>query len=115
MRNVAATRGDFVLFGLFKQAIFTEYWDLVVAAPWLDGGAADSVSTVIRLVSREFPASTQGLPFVGRVVTLDVYDPRVVELASTYALEDGEIRLPPSVIFDIEMEGAIILRAKNAA
>jgi hypothetical protein len=115
MRNIAAEKGDFVLFGIFKRAICTQRWDLVVAAPWLEAGTLESFETLRRLVSQEFPAGTIGLPWVGRVVTLDPKDPGVVELASTYSLDDGEIRVPHSYIFDMEMDGAIILRAKSAA
>jgi hypothetical protein len=42
MHEIAAKKGDFTLFALFKRADGLGRWDLVVSAPWLEGSTRPS-------------------------------------------------------------------------
>ena len=51
MHEMAAQKGDFTLFALFKRAdAVGGKWDLVASAPWLASGRLASISEVVDLL-----------------------------------------------------------------
>jgi hypothetical protein len=52
---------------------------------------------------------------LSRVVTLKTGDPALKAVVSAFSVDDGELRVQRSNLFGLEIEDAIILRAKRAA
>jgi hypothetical protein len=110
MHEITAKRGDFTLFALFRRANGLGGWDLVVAAPWLEAGRLKAIGKVIDLVTKSI--GKRWLQQLARVEVVDSDDPTVKLLAST-PVEDGERRLVNTDLFGLQIEEAIILRAKD--
>jgi hypothetical protein len=110
MRDIVATKGDFTLFALFKRANGLGDWDLVVSAPWLDGRVETTrklVDLVVKSIGRK------PLLQLGRVQTVFSHDPAVKLVIKNFSTDEGERRLEcPRELFGLEMDDAIILRAK---
>ena len=109
MHEITAKKGDFTLFALFRRANGLGGWDLVVAAPWLEAGRLKAIGEVIDLVTKSIGRWLQHL---ARVEVVPSDDPTVKLLAST-PVEDGERRLVNTDLFGLQIEEAIILRAKR--
>jgi len=113
MREIAAKKGDFTLFGLFKRADAPGTWDLVVSAPWLEQGKLRALQEFTRLLETEIGARSLGQ--FSRIVTLNQSDPALKAVVSAFAIEDGELHVRHSNLFGLEIEDAIIIRATKAA
>jgi hypothetical protein len=113
MRDIAAKKGEFTLFGLFMRADAPGTWDLVVSAPWLEKGKLKALSEFIALLSESI--GEHSLRQLARVVTIDSHDPQLKAITSDLAVDDGELRVQSTDLFGLNIEDAIILRAKRAA
>lgn len=113
MREISAKKGEFTLFGLFMRADAPGTWDLVVSAPWLEPGKLRTLSEFTRLLSES--VGEQSLRQFSRIVTLRQQDRALKAVLSAFSVDDGEIRVQRSNLFGLEIEDAIILRAKRAA
>ena len=113
MREIAAKKGDFTLFGLFMRADAPGTWDLVVSAPWLEEGKLKALAEFTELLAESI--GEQSLKEFSRVVTLNRRDPTLNSLVSAFSVDDGEMRVTRSNLFGLEIEDGIIFRAKRAA
>ena len=113
MREIAAKKGDFTLFGLFMRADAPGTWDLVVSAPWLEEGKLKALGEFTALLAASI--GEESLKQLSRVVTLSHKDPALKAVVSAFSIDDGEVRVQRSNLFGLEIEDAIIMRAKRAA
>jgi hypothetical protein len=88
-------------------------WDLVVAAPWLKRGKLKDLSEFIQLLAGSI--GEQSLSQFARIVTIDELDPRLKAIVSKFSVDDGDINIQSSDLFGLDIEEAIIMRAKRAA
>ena len=88
-------------------------WDLVAAAPWLEKGKLKALSEFTQLLTQSIGENT--LRQLARVVTISELDPRLKDLVSKFSVDDGDISIQSSDLFGLDIEEAIILRAKPAA
>lgn len=113
MREIAAKKGEFTLFGLFMRADAPGRWDLVVSAPWLEKGTLKALRELTRLLSDSI--GEESLAQLSRIATVSRRDPALKAVVSAFSVDDGELRVQRSNLFGLEIEDAIILRAKRAA
>jgi hypothetical protein len=113
MRDIASKKGQFTLFGLFMRADAPGQWDLVVSAPWLEQGKLKALSEFTALLSDSI--GEKSLKEFSRIVTLKSGDPALKAVTAAFSVDDGEVRVQRSNLFGLEIEDAIILRAKRAA
>lgn len=113
MREIAAKKGEFTLFGLFMRADAPGTWDLVVSAAWLEEGKLKALEELTELLSESI--GEQSLRQLSRIVTLNQSDPALNAVVSAFSVDDGEVRVQHSNLFGLEIEDAIIMRAKRAA
>ena len=110
MRDIAAKKGDFTLFALFKRENGLGNWDLVVSAPWLDG-SVEATRKLVNLVVKSI--GRKHLLQLARVETLFGHDPAVKRVIKKFSTDEGERRVEgPIELFGLEMDDAIFLRAK---
>ena len=113
MREIAAKKGDFTLFGLVMRADAPGTWDLVVSAPWLEEGKLKALREFTALLAASI--GEESLKQLSRVVTLSDKDPALKAVVVAFSIDDGEIHVQRSNLFGLEIEDAIIMRAKRAA
>lgn len=113
MREIAAAKGNFTLFGLFRRANALGTWDLVVSAPWLENGPLKRVRELDRLLSRSL--GKVALRQFSRIAVLGEDDEGLEALLASISVDDGEVRVKQPEFFRLELEDAIIFRAKRAA
>jgi hypothetical protein len=113
MRDISAQKGDFTFFALLMRSNAPGTWDLVVAAPWLKGGKLKSLIEFTESLAKSI--GEQSLSHFARIVTIDELDPRLKAIVSKFAVDDGDISIQSSDLFGLDIEEAIIMRAKRAA
>jgi hypothetical protein len=114
MHDIAAKKGEFTLFALFLRADSSGgEWDLVVSAPWLETGKLKALGEFVELLAKSLGESN--LRDFARVQTVGDDDPALNAIVSKFPVEDGELRVSRPGVFGLEIEDAIILRAKRPA
>lgn len=111
MHEIAAKKGDFTLFGLVMRSDAPGTWDLVVSAPWLEKGKLKSTSELVGLLTDSI--GEQALRYFSRIQTVSGDDPALKAVLATFSVDDGEVRVQRSNLFGLEIDDAIILRAKK--
>jgi hypothetical protein len=111
MREIAAKKGDFTLFALLMRADALGTWDLVVSAPWLEGGKLKATGEFIHLLAQSI--SEESLQQFARVVALDGDAPEVRFILENLPVEDGELHVQSTKLFGLQIQTAIIFRAKQ--
>lgn len=112
MREIAAKRGDFTLFALFKRANapFGD-WDLVVSAPWLERSRYEATTDVVNLLVDTI--GRKSLPHFARIEVIQEDNPGLDVVLANFAADDGELHLRDIELFGLEMDAGIIFRAKR--
>jgi hypothetical protein len=113
LREIAEKKGQFTFIGLLMRADAPGTWDLVVSAPWIHKGKLKAVSELTELLTASL--GEHSLRQFARIVPIDAMDPRLKHIFSTFRVEDGEVRVQGTDLFGLNIEEAVILRAKRAA
>lgn len=111
MHDIAAKKGDFTLFALFRRADAPGTWDLVVSAPWIESGKLKATSEFVNLLAESI--GKESLKQFARVQTVSEDSPAVKFFLANLPVDDGELRLQSTDLFGLEIEDAIIFRAKR--
>lgn len=111
MREIAAKKGDFTLFALLMRADSLGRWDLVVSAPWLEGGKLKATGEFIRLLAQSI--GEEALQQFARVVALESDAADVQFILENFPVEDGELHVQSTELFGLQIQTAIIFRAKQ--
>lgn len=111
MHEIAAKKGDFTLFALFLRADALGTWDLVVSAPWLQTGTLKVIGELAELLGKSMGAKS--LHQFSRIAPVSGEHPAVKFILANLPVENGELRLRNTDLFGLQIEEAIIFRAKR--
>jgi hypothetical protein len=111
MQEIAARKGDFTLFALFRRADAPGTWDLIVSAPWLRRGKIKALGELVDLLARSM--GRESLFQFSRVETVPSDNRTVKFILDNFPVDDGERRIQNTNLFGLEIEEAIILRSKR--
>jgi hypothetical protein len=111
MRSVARKKGDFTLFAKLMRSDAPGTWDLVVSAPWLEEGQLKGISELVELLSDSL--GEEDLHYFSRIVTVGEDNPTVQFMLQNLATDDAEIHVRSTDLFDLQIDEAVIFRAKK--
>ena len=111
LNEIAEKKGEFSLVGLFMRADAPGTWDLVVSAPWLEKGKLKATSEFVHLLSDSI--GEQALRYFSRIQTVSSQNPALKAILVAFSVDDGDVHIKNSNFFGLEIEEAIILRAKR--
>jgi hypothetical protein len=111
MHRIASQKGDFTLFALFRRANGLGRWDLVVSAPWLEKGKSKAFSELVDLLAKSI--DKRSFLQLARVEPIPSNNPTVKFILANIPVDDGERRIQSTDLFDLQIDEAIILRAKR--
>ncbi len=109
MHEIAKKKGDFVLFARFMRSDAPGTWDLVVSAPWLEKGELKATSELVELLSDSL--GEEALHFFSRIATVGQDHPAVKFILTNLPVDDGELRVRSTDLFDLQIDDAVIFRA----
>ncbi len=111
--QVAAEKGDFVLFALCLPEDAHD-WDLIVSAPWTAGDTyAPVVSYFVDFIKSRFGA--HHLIQLNRIVVADPQDPGVQAINEEVPVEHGAVEVRDAVFFGLPIKRAFIITSKRPA
>ena len=113
MHYIVSQKGDLTLYALFKRANGVGNWDLVVSAPWLAKSRYEAASELVDLLVKSI--GRKSVVGLARVEPIPTSDSNLKSLLAEFPVGDGEPerRMRNIELFGLEMEEAIILRAKR--
>lgn len=114
MHEIAALKGDFTLFALFRREDAPSTWgtwDLVVSAPWLESGNLKALDELVDLLGKSI--GRESLSQFSRVEIIPSNNRTVKFILDKYPVDGGERSLQSTNLFGLQIEEAIILRAKR--
>src|SRR5260370_39619996 len=95
----------------FRRADDLGTWELVVSARWIESGKLKATSEFVNLLAESI--GTKSLKQFARVQTVSEDSPAVKFILANLSVDDGEFRLQSTDLFGLEIEDAIIFRAKR--
>ena len=111
MDGIAAKKGEFTLFALLMRADAPGTWDLVVSASWLESGNLKATREFVRLLAQSM--GEESLHQFSRVVALDSNDAPARFILENLPVEDDELRVQSTDLLGLQIQEAIIFRAKK--
>ena len=112
MHEMVAQKGDFTLFALLRRdEPLYGLWDLVVSAPWLKSDTLAATREVADHLAKSI--GTKGLQQLARIVVITDDNPTVKFFLKNVPVEDGERGIQSTDLFGMQIEQAIIFRAKR--
>jgi hypothetical protein len=111
MHQIAAKKGDFTLFALFRRADAPGTWDLVVSAPWLESDTLKVLRELTELLAKSIGRSA--LAQLARVEIIPGNNQTLQHILKNFPVDDGEHHLQNVELFGLEMDEGIIFRAKR--
>jgi hypothetical protein len=110
MREIGAKKGAFTLFAKIRRSDAPGTWDLVVSAPWLESGKLKAMNELVNLLSGSVGEAS--LHEFSRIATLGTDHPTVRFMVENLATDDGELRVQNTDLFGLQIDEAIVFRAK---
>ena len=113
MHQMAAQKRDFTLFALLRRAdAVGGMWDLVVSAPWFKNSTLAATQEVVDLLTKSM--GRKALLQFSRIVALAGDDTTVKFFLRNFPVEDGERGIQSTDLFGMQIEQAVIFRAKQS-
>lgn len=112
MRQIAAKKGDFTLFAVFRRAdVPFGKWDLVVSAPWLERDTLKATREVVNFVVETI--GRNALTELARIEVIHDDNPTLKFILANLPVDDGELRIQSTDLFGLDIEEGVIFRAKR--
>jgi hypothetical protein len=111
MHEIAARKGDFTLFALIKRANSPGTWDLVASAPWLESGKLKGLAEFVDLLAKSI--GRESFSQFSRVEAIPSNNPKAKFILDSIPVEDGERHIQSTDLLGLQIEEAIIFRAKR--
>jgi hypothetical protein len=102
--SIAADRGRMKLFGIFLREDSPDYWDVIIAAKWLDDSGISGLRYVSKQISKVL--ETEEMLDLARIVPMQTTDEAVLQLSEWVA---G--RQLPAALSDFDFSGTRIKTA----
>ncbi len=111
MHEIADRKGEFTLFALFMRADAPGTWDLVVSAPWIERDRLKTTREFVRLLVQSI--GEEALQQFSRVAAVESDHPAVKFILDNLPVDDDELRVRSTDLFGLQIEEAIIFRARR--
>lgn len=113
-QQLASERGLFWLFALLlPEDAAGQWWDLVVAAPWLGSEPDDGLDFIARQVQAEL--DVESVMQISKVVVIKQDNPGLRSIASDGPVEHGLVEVRDRTFFGIPMRRGYIITARPPA
>ena len=122
-RTLAEEKGEFGLFALFLRedagagsgtSGYSGYfakWDLIVAAPWIEGGRKEALSHITRRIQEAF--TSVELSKLSRIVPVDLANPEVEAINRAVRIQHGQAEMRDSNFFGLQIKHAYIITSQR--
>lgn len=122
-RTLTEEKGEFWLFALFLRedagvglgtsgySGYSAKWDLLAAAPWIDGDRKEALSHITRRIQQVF--TPLELAQLSRVVLVDIANPEVAAINQALNIQHGQAEIRDSNFFGLQIKHAYIITSQR--
>lgn len=111
-RTLAKEKGAFALFALFLREDAADKWDLIVAAPWIDGDQKAALSLITGKLQETF--NPKELSLLSRVVLVELTNPAVEAVNQAVGIQHGPAaEVKDSNFFGLQIKHAYIITSQQ--
>ena len=122
-RTLAEEKGKFGLFALFLRedagagsgtsgySGYSAKWDLIVAAPWIEGDRKKALSYITRRIQEAF--TPVELSQLSRIVMVDLANPEVEAINRAVRVQHGQTEIRDSNFFGLQIKHAYIITSQQ--
>jgi hypothetical protein len=122
-RTLALEKGEFALFALFLRedagygsgtsgySGYSAKWDLIAAAPWIEGDRKEALSFITRSIQQVFTAAE--LSQLSRIVLVDLANPEVAAINRAVSVQHGQAEIRDSNFFGLQIKHAYIITSQR--
>jgi hypothetical protein len=107
-REIAAKRGEFTLFALFQREE-SDYWDVVVAAPWLESDKGEAYRFMAEQLQSHL--NLQEILTVSRIVLIDEDNPYLEAVVQAKNGHEGVVEVRDEEFFGLPIQRGYIITA----
>ena len=109
--KLSEIRGSFSFFALFLPEDAQNYWDLLVAAPWLGSNKQEAVKYLVNEIKSHL--GPQELIILSRIVVVDPNHPSLQEVTNSFQVEHGRVEVRDRTFFGLPIRHGFIITAKS--
>lgn len=109
--KVAEEKGDLNLFALFLRESSPQTWDLLAAAPWIEGNKEGSLRYLAGVVQDAL--SPEELQNLSRIVLIDSDNPELDAFQRAFHEEHGMVEVKDSYLFGLQISHAYIITSRR--
>ena len=109
--KLAETRGSFTFFALFLPEDAADYWDLLVAAPWLGPNKQEAVKYLVNEIKSHL--GPQELMNLSRIVVVDPDNPSLQAVTKAIPVEHGRVEVRDRTFFGLPIRQGFIITSKT--
>jgi hypothetical protein len=110
-RRLSQERGEFALFALFLREDASDKWDLIVAAPWIEGDRKEALAYITTQIQQLFNA--EELVRLSRVVLVDQSNPAITTINQAINCQHGQNEVRDSNFFGLQIKHAYIITSQR--
>jgi len=110
-QEMAAEKGEFLLFALFLPEDAPSLWDLVVASPWIATDKADSLRYIADKVNSVLDPNE--VVQLSRIVLIEPDDPSLVALQEAVHIEHGTTEIRDADFFGLPIKHAYLITSRR--
>ncbi|MCD6136268.1 hypothetical protein J7J63_06135 [Candidatus Bipolaricaulota bacterium] len=110
-RELSLEKGAFTLFALVLREDTPDFWDLLVAAPWIEVNKEDAIKYIATKVKKAL--TPQELMMLSRIVVIEQDNPFLEALHQAAQVEHGLMEVQHSIFFGLPIEHAYIIASQR--
>lgn len=110
-QRIAQQRGGFSLFALFLREDSPDKWDMVVAAPWINGDKGAALRYLAGQLQSEL--SQEELLRLSRIVIVEPDNPALNAIHNAIQIEHGGMEIQNSTFFGLSIKHGYIITSAN--
>ncbi|HEX8683952.1 MAG TPA: hypothetical protein VF707_16655 [Ardenticatenaceae bacterium] len=109
-QEIAAERGEFTFLALFRRED-SHYWDVVVAASWLEGDKGEAYRFMAEQLQSHL--EIQEILTISRIVLIDEDNPYLEAVIQTKDGQEGVVEVRDEEFFGLPIQRGYIITAKR--
>ncbi len=111
-KEVSLKKGKFTLFALVLREDAPDLWDLLIAAPWIEGNKEDTMKYIAAKIKKSL--TPQELMTLSRIVVIEHDNPLLEVLHRAVHVEHGLMEVQNSIFSGLPIEHAYIITSQRA-
>lgn len=110
-RDLSTEDGPFLLFALFLREDPADYWDLLVAAPWMEADKGKALRSIASKL--QAAAAPDELAKLSRIVIVEDTAPALAAIQSAISVEHGLTEIKDSSFNGLKIKHAYVITSQR--